>query len=168
MLPLLYVFPGRAAAIAGIGIGLIILLVIFSHAPKSGRLENQRSSQAAAEQTGAWAQREIDKVAKRCAYISTPGNFTYADFTKLMREDLTRWVWSDVTTSDYPRLLPVFIEEQCKWPQDFMTRIGALALDVLMREREGEVGFRAANAPEDTSSENAARLNHNWTTHSED
>jgi hypothetical protein len=166
MLPLLYVFPGRMAAIAGIGIGVIILLVIFSHASKTGRLEKQRS-QAAAEQTVALAQGEIDTVAKRCAYINTPGNFTYADFAKLMREDQTRWVWSDVTTSDYPRLLQVFIEEQCKWPQDFMTRIGALALDGLMREREGEAGFRAANAPEDTTSENAARLNHNWTAHSE-
>ncbi len=120
------------------GITAIVLCValfvtLLAQATQPGRKEYRREQQRVVQEQAA----EKAKTAERCAYL-TSGTFTEADFKEFTAYLSVLWM----KDNDPRGAFPGFVEDQCKWPQDFLAKAAAVYFDTYRHRKQIEADLR--------------------------
>jgi hypothetical protein len=119
--------------LAAIGICVALFVLLLAQAAQRGLEEYQREKQRGVLEETA----EKAKVAERCAYL-TSGTFTEADFKEFTDYQSILWM----KANDPRGAFQGFIEDHCKWPQDFLAKTGAAYFDKYRHRKEIEADWR--------------------------
>jgi hypothetical protein len=110
-----------------------LFVTLLAQAMQPGPEEHQLAQQRIVQEEAA----EKAKVAERCAYL-TSGTFTEATFKEFTDYQSVLWM----KANDPRGAFQGFVEDQCKWPQDFLAKAAAMYFDKYRHRKEIEADWR--------------------------
>jgi hypothetical protein len=123
------------AAIGGILLGVLVAL-LNQLGPEQAKPGQQHQLGRPPEKITNREDGEKVVVAKRCAYLRS-GKFTEANYAEFVQKH----------SFELKLNLAAFIEEQCKFPQEFFARLNGASLDYFTDELEVRGNFRPMVEP---------------------